>query len=112
MRTIVAFALAALLAGCGSDPRPPEAVGTIPAMTVAIGETKAVAAAAAFEDPDGDALTYSAASAMDGVATVTVAKDTVKVTGQTPGTSEITVKAADPGGLTASQKFTATVTLQ
>ena len=109
MRAITAFTLAALLTGCGSDPRAPEAVGTMPAMELETGETKAVALAKYFSDPDGDELTYSAASATTGVATVTVAMDSVKVTGVATGSAEITVKAADGGGLTAEQKFTATV---
>ena len=109
MRSTI-LALAVLLAACGSDPQAPVAEGTIPAMTLAIGDEQTVELAKYFSDADGDALTYTAKSAMDGVATAVISGESVKVTGQTPGTSEITVTASDPGGLTADQKFTATVT--
>ncbi|WP_420441918.1 hypothetical protein [Candidatus Palauibacter sp.] len=42
--------------------RAPEAVGTIPNQTVATGQTATLAVSSYFRDPDGDALTYTAAS--------------------------------------------------
>ena len=89
--------------------RPPAAQGSIPAQTVPVGETVAVGVASAFSDPDGDALTYSAASSAPGVASVTVAGADVTITGVSAGTAYVTVTASDPGGLAAQQAFEVTV---
>ena len=90
--------------------RPPQPVGTIPDQTVSTGGGVRVAVSGYFTDPDGDALTYGATSSSTATATVTVSGGTVTVTGQSAGTATITVTARDPGGLTATQRFEATVT--
>ena len=112
-------ALAPLVAACGGDsataPSPPlpnqapVATGTIPAQTVVIGETGTVNVSGYFNDPGGDALTYSASSSDASVATVTVSGSTVTVTPVTQGMATVTVTARDPGGLSAQQSFTVTV---
>ncbi|WP_420448609.1 hypothetical protein [Candidatus Palauibacter sp.] len=81
------------------------AVGTIPAHTVDIGGTAAVPAAGYFSDPDGDALTYSASSSSDAVATVNIEGSTATVTGVARGSAVVTITAADPDGLQANQGF-------
>ena len=63
-----------------------------------------------FEDPDGDVLTYGAASSDAGVARVAVSGDMVTVTGVSAGTATVTVTAGDPGGSTATQAIDITVT--
>ncbi len=62
-----------------------------------------------FGDPDGDDLTYGAESSDGSVATVEVAGTEVTVTASGNGKAEVTVTAADPGGLAARQSFAVTV---
>ncbi len=97
----------------GSSNRPPVAVGTLTPVTLAIDESAvAVDVSAAFRDPDGDRLTYGAASSAPGVASVSVSGSTVMVTPVSEGTVTVTVTATDAGGsnTTATQSFTVTVT--
>ncbi|WP_419948059.1 Ig-like domain-containing protein [Candidatus Palauibacter sp.] len=92
--------------------RAPEAEGTIPAATVAVGSSGSVDAGSYFSDPDGDALTYEAESSNTNVVTVSVEGSTVTYTGASAGSAVVTVTASDGHGGTASQAFgvTATVT--
>ena len=118
---LAALAGSAWLVSCGDSavgpaplpPLPPNRApvpaGSIPAQTVAVGETAAVDVSAYFSDPDGDALRYSAASSDAGVAEVSVSGSTVTVTAVGQGSATVTVTATDPGGLTATQALEATV---
>ena len=90
--------------------RAPSAVGTIPALTLAPGDTATVDASQYFTDPDGDALTYTATSSDSSVATASVSGSTVTITAVAAGSATITVTARDPGGLTATQQAGVTVT--
>ena len=92
--------------------RPPEAVGRLAPLTLGVdGAAVAVAVRGAFRDPDGDRLTYGAASSVPTVAAVAVLGSTVTVTPTGEGTATLTVTATDAGGSngTATQTFTATV---
>ena len=89
--------------------RAPQPVGTIPDATVQLDEEISVDVEPNFTDPDGDDLTYSAASSNNTIATVIVSGSTVQVKGQAEGDATITVTARDPGGLTATQSFEVTV---
>ena len=89
--------------------RAPEARGEIPAATLEVGDTLMLEMSPYFSDPDGDSLAYSAATSESGVATAAAAGNTVTVTALARGAATITVTAADPGGLAATQSFTATV---
>ena len=89
--------------------QPPDAVGSVPGQTIAVDETATVDVAPYFSDPDGDALSYDAASADEGVATVSVTGSTLTGTAVARGTAIITVTATDPGGLSAEQSFQVTV---
>ncbi len=89
--------------------REPEAVGTLPPRTLAVGETEPVVVSPFFQDPDGDSLTYAAASSDTAVATVSVSGDTVAVTALAKGVATITVTARDGQGLAAEQRFEVTV---
>ncbi len=89
--------------------RPPQPRGTIPSVSVPVGRMATVDASSYFTEPDGEALTYGAASSNPAVATVSVAGSTVTVTAVAKGTSNVTVTATDPGGLTATQTFQFTV---
>ena len=93
--------------------RPPEPVGGLVPVTLAVGEAPVtVDVAAAFRDPDGDRLTYGATSSAPNVATVSVSGSRVTLTPVSAGTAMVTVTATDPGGsnTAATQTFTVTVT--
>ena len=91
--------------------RAPVPVGSLASVRLAAGGAAAeVDLAAAFRDPDGDALTYRATSSAPSVAAVSVFGTTVSVTPVAGGTSTVTVTATDAGGLSASQVFTVRVT--
>ena len=62
-----------------------------------------------FSDPDGDSLTFGARSNDTGVAQVSVAGDTLTITGVAAGSTAVTVTAEDPRGLTATQSIIVTV---
>ena len=107
-----ALAIAAQLT-CGDGPteppvepnRAPEPVGTIPLLEVAYGASGSVNLAEHFRDPDGDPLSFAATSSDPGIAAPAVAGSVVSVRGVARGTATITVTAADPGGLSATQTF-------
>ncbi len=86
------------------EPRAPEAVGSVPARTVAPGETTSLDLSPYFVDADGDALAYAATSSDAGVATVSVSGAVLTIAGVAPGTTVLTVFASDPGGLSATQR--------
>ncbi len=84
--------------------RAPQATAdSIPAQRLpGPGEAVAVAVGTYFTDPDGDALTFAAASADTAVVSATMAGDTVRLTGGgTGGAATVTVTASDPAGLSA-----------
>lgn len=83
----------------------PVATGTIPAQTVDVGETATVDLSDYLNDPDGDALTYSAQTSDAGVATASVSGSNAVVTGVAKGEAAIAVTATDPTGLSARQSF-------
>ena len=92
--------------------RAPQAVGTLKNRTLETGGAVLVIdVVGAFRDPDGDRLTYGAASSAPAVAAVAVLGSTVTVTPMGEGTATVTVTATDAGGSngTATQTFTATV---
>ena len=89
--------------------RAPVAVGEVKDMEVAVGGAAEVDASDYFEDPDGDALAYSAVSSDAGVAAVAVSGSVVAVTGFVKGTATVTVTATDTEGLSALQSFRVTV---
>ena len=62
-----------------------------------------------FRDSDGDALTYTAESDTAAVAMAAIVGGELMITPLSSGEARITVRARDPGGLTASQAFTVTV---
>ncbi|MCY3808709.1 MAG: Ig-like domain-containing protein, partial [Gemmatimonadetes bacterium] len=103
----VLVVVAAWVVGCG-DPQPPVAVGIMPKLTVEVGSSESIDLAAYFSDPDGDGLSYAAASSNAEVATVAISGDAVAVTGVASGSTEITVTASD-GSSEVSQDFTASV---
>ena len=89
--------------------RAPTTVGSLGTLTIEVGAEVTVDVASNFNDPDGDALTYSVATSDAAVASATVSGSTVAVTGVGAGTANITVTATDPGGLSATQTLGVTV---
>ena len=95
---------------------PPVPVGTIPPQANVDAATGiSVATASAFTDVDSPTLTYSATglpaglsiNATTGVITGTIDRSASQVNG---GIYNVVVTATDPGGLSATQKFSWTVT--
>ncbi len=90
--------------------RPPMPAGTLSALSLRVADgAVSVDVSGAFENPDGDGLTYEASSSNESVATATASGSTVTVTPVSGGTSTVTVTATDEGGLSATQTFVATV---
>ena len=85
------------------------AIGDIPDL--AAGDTRDVSLSGVFSDLDGDALTITAGSSSDGVATVVVSADQSRLTltGVAEGTATITVTAEDADGNRVSDAFDVTV---
>ena len=98
---------------------PPEQPNRAPTVAAAISDativsasgTQQVSLSGVFSDADNDALTVTAVSSDDAVATVSVATDyaTFSVNAQDRGTATITVTADDGNGGTAEDAFTVTV---
>ena len=82
--------------------RAPVAQGTIPSQNLDAGESVRITVSSYFRDPDGDRLTYSAATSDAAVATAAASGSVVTVEGKSAGNATITVTASD-GGLTARQ---------
>ena len=89
--------------------RPPVAEGSLEPITVPAAASVTIDVSSYFSEPDGQTLTYSAASSDSGVATVTANQQIIIVATLAPGTANITVTATDPGGLSATQSFAVTV---
>ena len=104
--------LVGLSAACGDPTHPnraPEAGSTIPDQTVAVGDSVWMDVSYYFGDPDGDELTYSAATSAAAVAAAAISGSTVTISGVAKGAANLTVTARDPGGLSAQAPFTVTV---
>ena len=87
--------------------RAPVTVGSVADLDLYAGDTVEVDVSGNFDDPDGDMLSYDAASSDQHVATVTAQGATITVFALSDGTASLTVTASDPGGLTAQQGFSA-----
>ena len=92
---------------------PPVPVGVPAPVTISVDEPAvAVDMSVAFRDPDGDPLTYGAASSSPGVASVLVSGSTVMVTPVSVGASTVTVTATDTTGSNTSATQTLPVTVR
>jgi len=90
--------------------RAPQPTGSIsgPRLTER-GAVWSVDVSGKFTDPDGDTLSYSAASLDSTIATASASGSTVTITPVAAGTTTVTVTATDPGGLNAAQQISVTV---
>ena len=89
--------------------RAPESASALANATLAAGERRFVDLAAAFRDPDGDALNYAAESSHPVVARASADGAVLVLQGVAVGVATVTVTAMDPGGLSVAQTFLATV---
>ena len=85
--------------------RAPEALGAIPDTTVTVGDTILLVASRHFRDPDGDSLGYTVRTSRRIRVAATVADSTVTLAAMSAGSSNITLTARDPGGLSATQRL-------
>ena len=95
----------------GAVNRPPTAVGTLPDLSLRAGaDATTVDVDNAFEDPDGDTLTFAAAS--DGAAvTAMVSGSVISLTPVSAGSALVSVSATDAAGsnTSARQRFRVTI---
>ena len=87
----------------------PTLVGTVPPQELPEGGTVAIDMSQYFADPEGDSLSYQAATSDSAVATPFVRGHTVIVYAEAEGTVTVTVTARDPDGLTATQEIRVSV---
>ena len=87
----------------------PVAAGNVPPQTIFVGDTASVDMAAHFNDPDGDALSYSVASSDATAVSASLSGSVVSLRAITQGISTVTVTARDPDGLSAEQSIAVTV---
>ena len=93
-------------AAVGTGNRPPRVARLLGDRAVESGGTADVPLDGAFTDPDGDRLTWTASSSAPSVVRAAVAGSVLGLSaGRTPGRASITVTAADPAGLSATQSF-------
>ena len=79
------------LASCGDDPVAPSSCGSLPQVTVNVGETATVSAC--FQDMNGDMLTYSVSTTNASVATASSSGPLITVEAVSPGNATVTVTA-------------------
>lgn len=89
--------------------RPPEALSSISDLDLFAGDTVDIVVSEYFSDPDGDALTYDAATSDEAVAAATVDGATVTVAAVADGSASLTVIASDSEGASTQQSFSANV---
>lgn len=100
--------VASLFAACGDSGtppptnQPPATLGSLAGWALtARGSAATVDVAERFNDPDGDALTYTVRSSDAGVAAASASGSVVTVRPLVAGAATVTVTARDPDGLTA-----------
>ena len=95
-----------------SENQPAVPVGKLADRTLRVGDVSgSVEVAGAFQDPDGDVLTYGATSSATAVATVSVSGTRMTITPVAEGQTTVTVTAIDKDGsnTSATQQFAVTV---
>ena len=89
--------------------RAPVAVGVIPSLELAVGDSARVDVSGYFDEPDGQGLDYAAAASGTGVLAVSLEGGVLTVRARGKGMASVTVTAADPEGLEATRSFAVTV---
>ncbi|MCZ0933709.1 MAG: Ig-like domain-containing protein [Gemmatimonadetes bacterium] len=83
--------------------RAPVPSGSIPAQSLNPGRAVTLDVARYFSDPDGDALTYGATTAVPRVVSVSMSGSRLTMVGVADGAAAVVVTATDPSGLIATQ---------
>ena len=94
--------------GFSESNRAPSPVGTLDAVSLSTGAELNVTVGTAFEDADGDVLSYRSASSDTDVAVARITGDAAVLTGVGVGEATVTVTASD-GALTADQTIAVAV---
>ena len=81
----------------------------IAAIDMDVGATAWVDLAAAFEDPDGDALRFAATVEGDAATAAVASAQRLRLRGERAGEATVVVTATDPEGLSATARFTVRV---
>ncbi len=89
--------------------RAPYSTGALRDVALPAGGELVVDLGPAFRDPDADALSYRAWSSHPEVATAVAVGRTLRLAAAAAGGTEIGVRATDPGGLSATARFRASV---
>ncbi len=89
--------------------RVPEAVEMLAPQRLPAGEAETLDVSPYFRDPDGDSLTFTAATTNSDIARVSASGAVVTITGVSTGAVTLTVTARDPGGLSAAQSTSVVV---
>ena len=89
--------------------RPPVPVDSIAPRIIEVDRADTVEVAPFFTDPDGDSLSYATAVSDSTLVSAEVTGSAVVVTALAKGKAEVTVTATDDEGLSAEQRFQATV---
>ncbi len=99
-----------IVAGQGGNA--PGTVRAIPAQTIAEGRNRTLVVSGNFRDPNGDPLTYGAATQNPGIARASASGARVRIAGVSVGQTTLTVTATDPGGLSNTLSAVVTVVEQ
>ena len=87
----------------------PVVASAIADMSLVAGDTRDVTLSVVFSDPDGDALSFTAASTDPDVVNAILFQGTLTIIGATDGAETITVTAQDSDGNTVSDAFDVSV---
>lgn len=87
----------------------PRAIGAVPDLELALGETALVEVSGHFSDADGDVLSYEVRSSAPDVVAAEVSGGTVQLVALARGMATVTVTARDPEGRAAALRFEVTV---
>ena len=89
--------------------RAPTPLSPIPAIEIDVGSVSTIAVSPHFEDPDGDVLTYVAATSDADITTTSVSDTLMTVEAVGEGVATVTVTATDSYGSSVDQEMTVTV---
>ena len=106
------FTMTTLFTACPPPDQPPVVTARIPDQNLTAGGSAVIIGlTGTFTDPEGQSLRYTASVPNSSVAAIAVnnVAGTLTITPKAAGSVEVTVTASDPGGLSASQRFTVTV---
>ncbi|MYD97727.1 MAG: hypothetical protein F4X98_10120 [Gammaproteobacteria bacterium] len=84
--------------------------GTLQDQTLSVdADVRELDLSTTFDDPDGEALTYSLLPGAEGIAAVTLSGTILTIDPLAPGTVTVTIRVTDPGGLSRLQRVAVTV---